>query len=130
MFLTSFMYCDKIEERGNNESALISPKSEIRLPFCPTLFSFCISIGLGDIEKNPAEKISIKFYNENQEQQFNLSTDLSFLNGATSAMLNLQVNNFQLKKEGVYYSNVYYGKEKLGKYPIRIVVMKGEQSKK
>lgn len=128
MYITSFAICEKADitpSANSNEdvTTIIQPYGNIVLPFFPTLYSFAMSIGIGDVEEN--KEIVIQFKSPADIALFEIKVPMPKLCGQYPAsILNLHLNNIKIAEEGIYKTEISCENATLGMFPIRIFKQK------
>ena len=114
--LFSFILCDNLNnfQQGPNGPIpmLISPQLALRPPFIPGTFSFGMAVGINDVNVHTPNKMKVTIktpdgkviYDSGEtELPFSPDEDTSLPTEYQGFMMNIDIRNLPIEKEGAYY---------------------------
>lgn len=122
--LFSFILCDSFQQGINGPiPTLVSPQLALRPPFIPCTFSFAMAVGINDVNiytpnkmkvtiKTPDDKI---IYDSGEtELPPSLEEDSSLPAEYQGFMMNIDIRNLPIEKEGAYYFTFFVNGKEVG----------------
>lgn len=128
-FVSSFVYCDRIQEMMTPDgpvSQVVSPIQGLRPINLPGNYSFAIACSICDFDGRKKNKVKIKCLDPIGTDVLGCETiDIEPIGEAaqgigTTLNINLDFRNVVLRMAGVYTSVVYFNDEKIGEYKIGV----------
>ena len=127
MKIVSHTYCEGTQE-NNGQTIIIAPLQMITLPFLPTSFSVCLSIGIFDVNPN-GFKIEVSFVDPDNTPIQNMSLTIpAFPNVQNNnkdtkygIQLNLGLQNISFTKVGEYKTVVSFEDGESSEFPIEVI---------
>jgi len=114
----TFVQEEKDGIRKHNLNGLFS---KIELPFIPSVYSFCLNIGLDELDLSREHDFQIRFINEAGKASFDTGIIKTPIFEDSSAFnMSLDIRNIPLEQEGDYFTEVYVNSELLIKSPITV----------
>ena len=137
MEIRSFTYCNDVINDSNGYP-LISGPLQILMPInIPANFSFSISFGVYDLNRNGHNRFEVEFidadgnkiaYNDLNIPDF--PNEIKKSKNPICIQINVGFRNIVLNKEGRYKTLIKYNGEKEFEYPIDVIVNKDVNNKK
>lgn len=125
MKIVSFVYCDEVKTDENGANIIISPLLMFNPIATPSNYSFTISFGVYDLEKEKENSIYISFVDSDgrtiSENNMNLPVlprELREVKKSIGIQFNVGFRNVVLSKEGEYRTIIKVNGTNLGEFPI------------
>lgn len=134
--ISTFVYCEGVQNENTPKTVknnIIGPMNVLRPMYIPGTFSFSIFVSILGVDLNQDHNLRITF---SYEESIIVDTGNSLLaaqklesdlpESERGFMLNMDLRNVVLKKEGSYKTSVYLDENLLGEYPIYVKGIKNE----
>ena len=128
MDIMSFVYCEDAVNDQSGKNVIIGPLQMFAPINLPSNYSFVVSFGLYDFDKDGGNKVKVVFKSPNNEDLAESVMDLPPLpeearNSKTpiGVQINISFRNVVLKEPGQYKTEVSINDNLLGSYPINVV---------
>lgn len=127
MKLVSFVYCDEVKAEDNGINSILNPLLMFNPIATPSNYSFTISFGVYDLEKEIENILNISFVDPNKnvisEQNMNLPVlprELIEARKPIGIQFNVGFRNVVLSCEGEYRTIIKINDTVLGEFPIYV----------
>lgn len=110
MNISSFVCCQRIANEKNGEPTIIEPLQTIPVVNLPATYSFCISIGLVEIDKEGNDSFELDFMDPNDHVMHNIGPinlppapqEIIDNKSMYGAFMNIDVRNMLFRYEGLH----------------------------
>ncbi|WP_455793016.1 DUF6941 family protein [Clostridium butyricum] len=132
--ISTFVYCESVQNENTPtgiKNNILGPMNALRPMYIPGTFSFSIFLSILGIDLSKTHIMKIIFTDgkenivntgDSQLPAQDLEPDLP--ESERGFMMNMDLRNVVLKKEGIYKTQVYFDDKLLGEYPIYVQATK------